>query len=351
MADGLRMAAAFAVALLGTWLAVPLAVRLASRTAFYDRPGGYKEHRQPTPYLGGAAVIAGFLAAAAIFADGLSGLRLAALCALALLAVGTLDDRVNLGISARLAVEVGVAVALFASDEGWQVASADWVNLAITILWVVGLINAFNLMDNLDGAASTVAAVSAAGTGALALVESDAILAAVCLSLAGACAGFLPSNLARPSKIFLGDGGSMPIGFILAAATMALPHDASGGLAVAVSALLVGLPLLDTAMVVLSRLHRGVSPFRGGRDHMTHRLVKQLGSERHVAAALAVTQGIMCAAAIALHGSGSPTVVLGSETLMLIAVVAALASVEPLSRLGHRIRRAISPARPTRPVG
>ena len=191
MADGLRMAAAFAVALLGTWLAVPLAVRLASRTAFYDRPGGYKEHRQPTPYLGGAAVIAGFLAAAAIFADGLSGLRLAALGALALLAVGTLDDRVNLGISARLAVEVGVAVALFASDEGWQVASADWVNLAITILWVVGLINAFNLMDNLDGAASTVAAVSAAGTGALALVESDAILAAVCLSLAGACAGFL----------------------------------------------------------------------------------------------------------------------------------------------------------------
>ena len=95
-------------------------------------------------------------------------------------------------------------------------AASDAANLLLTALWVIGVVNAFNLMDNLDGAAASVAAVSAACVGALAVIGDDVPLAVIAFALCGALAGFLRFNLARPSRIFLGDGGSMPIGFLLA---------------------------------------------------------------------------------------------------------------------------------------
>lgn len=349
MAEAPRIIGAFAAGLVVTWLAAPVAASLAVRTGFCDHPGGYKKHNRPTPYLGGMAVVAGFLAAALVFTDGLSNFRLPVACALSLLALGTLDDRINLGIAPRLALEVGVAAVLWAGGQGWEVVSADWVNLAITIFWVVGLINAFNLMDNLDGAAATVALTSAVGAGVLALTQSDALLAAVCFSLAGACAGFLPHNLARPSRIFLGDGGSMPIGFILAAATMALPLQSPGGTAIAVSALLVGLPLLDMAVVIVSRRRRGVGVLRGGRDHMTHRLFNHLGSEREVAGVLVLGQGALCVIAGVLYHNGNRVVVLSSAALVLVAAAIVLVAIDPLARFGRRFRRdKSSPPRSTR---
>ena len=340
MDDSLRIIAAFATGLAVTYLAVPLAERVAARTDFYDRPGGgYKEHRRSTPYLGGTTVVAGFLVASMVFSETLSGFRVPALCALVMLIVGTIDDRVGLGIAPRLASEVGVGAAVWAAGQGWQLGSFEILDLAVTVAWVVGLINAYNLMDNIDGATATVAGTSAIGIGSLALLENDPMLAVVCFSLAGSCAGFLPHNLARPSKMFLGDGGSMPIGFILAVAVMAVPQGSVGLPALAVALLSVGVPVLDMAAVIISRRRRGAGVFVGGRDHLTHRLFRYLDSERLVAGVLALSQGLLCLIAVLLVQGSNRVLIVGLSAVALGAAAAVFAAIEPIGSGLQRTRR------------
>jgi UDP-GlcNAc:undecaprenyl-phosphate/decaprenyl-phosphate GlcNAc-1-phosphate transferase len=308
MPDELRITGAFAVALLVTLAATPVARSVAIRTNFYDQPVGYKGHRCPTPYLGGAAVLAGFVLAALAFADVFSRYAALLVCVIGLFAVGTADDRFSLGVFARLGVQVASALVLWAAGIGWQLFSNDAANAAVTIVWVVGLINALNLMDNLDGATGTVAAVCSAGAGALALIQGDAVLAALALALSGACAGFLPYNLANPSRIFLGDGGSMPIGLVLAAVVMAIPAGPHGSASLLALIPLAGLPILDTTLVVVSRHRRGATVLSGARDHITHRLLGALGSERRVLLTLAIAQALACGLAIGLHQLGDASV-------------------------------------------
>jgi UDP-GlcNAc:undecaprenyl-phosphate GlcNAc-1-phosphate transferase len=296
-----RVAAAFALACAVAMLAAPLARRLALRTDFLDHPVGYKGHGAPTPYLGGLAVMAGFLAAFLLFADGLDDRWALLGGALGLLAVGTLDDRVGLGIAPRLAAQVAAALALWGAGAGWDAFGSDAADLALTLFWVAGLINALNLMDNLDGACSSVAGASALGIAALALINGDEAAAAAAAALAGACVGFLPSNLARPAKSFLGDGGSVPIGFILAALIMGVDGDGLGWAAVLASAPLAGLVILDTTLVVISRRRGGRPVLEGGRDHLTHRVLLRAGTPRRVATVLAGAQLLLCALAIGLH--------------------------------------------------
>jgi UDP-GlcNAc:undecaprenyl-phosphate GlcNAc-1-phosphate transferase len=329
MSGSPRLALAFLAACGVTALLAPLAIRLARRSGFYDRPAGYKGHALPTPYLGGAAVLGGVLVSGALFARDAGAFPATAGGALALFALGTIDDRYGLGPLTRILIEVAAAAALFAGGVGWTLFSSEALNLALTIVFVTGVVNAYNLMDNMDGASGSVAAVSAASLGLLAAAEGSAALGALGLALAGACAGFLPFNLASPSRIFLGDGGSMPVGFVLAATTMALPGTGHLGWAlVPLAVVLVGLPALDTALVIVSRLRRGAGVFVGGRDHLTHRLRAKLGSARRVAVVLASAQAVLCGSGAILSGFGSSVVAAGSLTLVLlgIAVLALLES-------------------------
>ncbi len=325
--EGVRLAAALSAGLLITALATPLVRRLAVRTDFLDRPAGYKQHLRPTPYLGGAAVMAGFLMGAIAFGSGLSRFAPVTLCAVALFGVGTLDDRIGLGIAPRLAAQLAAGVTLWLSGFGWDL-GVDAADLALTLLWVVGVTNAFNLMDNLDGATGTVGATCAVGAGILAISQGDAALGAFGFALAGACAGFLPHNLARPSRIFLGDGGSMPIGFLVAAIVMVGPHESLGWPALLASAPLTGVAIFDTTLVVVSRYRRGVAILSGGRDHITHRLLPLLGSEQRVAWGLAVGQGLLCTLGGILHDLDSPAIVGATVaySMLGIGVIALLES-------------------------
>jgi UDP-GlcNAc:undecaprenyl-phosphate/decaprenyl-phosphate GlcNAc-1-phosphate transferase len=307
--DELRLTLAFGVGLGAALITVPLAIRLAWRTGFLDYPVGYKKHAVPTPCLGGLAVMLAFLPACVLLGGGASQFGVIVVCALGLSIVGAVDDRVGLGPVPRVLAEVAAATALWDAGLAWHVSDSETVNLVAAIVWVVGVVNAFNLMDNLDGAAGTVGAVSAAGAGALAAVEGEILLAALALSLSGACAGFLPFNLSRPARIFLGDGGSMPVGFIVAAAVMESSKQAELGQAVVVAAVLfVGLPALDTALVVVSRTRRGTTVFSGARDHVTHRLLWRLRTPRAVALALGLTQAALCLLGLALFQTTSAAV-------------------------------------------
>src|SRR3954447_1430549 len=305
MRPELSIPLAFLVAALATWAATPLAIRVARATGFLDKPAGYKGHGNPTPYLGGSAIMIGLLVAAVAY-EGVS-MRLGVLgaCAVVLWVVGTVDDKRNISPLLRLGLEIALAVVLYATGNGWSALGIGPLDLLLTIVWVVGIVNAVNLMDNMDGAAASVVGISAAGTGALAIVAGDPTLAALCLGLAGACAGFLPRNLARPSRIFMGDGGSMPLGLLIAGASMKVAS--AGGLGAAgvlEAALILGLVILDTTLVVVSRRRGGRPLMTGGRDHLTHRLRTRLESPRRVAWSLAVGQLALCAATIGVAQAG-----------------------------------------------
>jgi UDP-GlcNAc:undecaprenyl-phosphate GlcNAc-1-phosphate transferase len=196
----------------------------------------------------------------------------------------------------------------------------------------VGFTNAFNLMDNMDGAASTVAAVCAGGIALEELVvgggQGGVVLA---FAVAGACLGFLRYNLrARaPARIFLGDGGSMPIGFIVAALAMSIPVDEPLGWPVLlIAALLLGILVLDTLLVVVSRTRRRVSVVTAGRDHLTHRLQMKFVSPRRVACVLALTQASVSLVAIMAAQMGRTTIVVAALTCLIAggAIVAILDS-------------------------
>ncbi len=232
-------------------------------------------------------------------------------------------------------VEVALAAGLWALGLGWDLGAGAAVDLALTAIWIVAVVNAFNLFDNMDGAASSMAAVVAAGLAVVGVVEGDTWLAVTGAALCGAALGFLPHNLfASPARIFLGDGGSMPLGFAVAAIAMiGVSASTAAWQSLAMGLLLVGIPALDTALVTVSRRRRGVSILTGGRDHLTHRARRRLRNARAVAVTLGGAQAVISALAVVALRNGSAGIV--------VAVVAYLVG---LGRDDRAARRALRDA-------
>ena len=291
---------------------------------------GYKAHTAPTPYLGGAAVLGAMLVAVVLF-DGVAG-RFAAIlaCAALLWLIGTIDDRVNLSPQYRLIAEVAVGAIIWSADLGFTVFGPAALNLGFTILWVVAIVNAFNLMDNMDGACAVVAGISAAGIAAAALAGGDVSLAVMAVAVGGACAGFLRHNLGRPARIFLGDGGSMPLGFLIAALAMALVRGQGlGGGELFACGLFAGLPVLDTTLVVISRLRRRVNVLTGGLDHLTHRLLPRLGTPTRTVAVLGAVQATLVTLAVIADQIGAGALILTGAVAIGMGALALVALESP----------------------
>jgi UDP-GlcNAc:undecaprenyl-phosphate GlcNAc-1-phosphate transferase len=352
MSLGLTAGLSFAVAAAASLVATPVAIRIAERTDFLDHPREYRKHSAPTPFLGGAAVMAAFLLAGLLVAGASGKLLIPLSCAVALWLLGTVDDRITVAPAWRVLAEVLAACALYTSGLGWATRLPDVLDLVLSIGSVVIAVNAFNLMDNLDGACGTVTAMAASGVGVLAAIRGDAAVSGLAFALAGACAGYLPFNLARPSRIFLGDGGSMPAGFLVAAlAMMTARHAAGGNAGLLVGALLAGVPIFDTALVSFSRTRRGVTLVTGGRDHFTHRLLISLRSPRLVAAALALTQASLSALAIVGYELGSNAVAWIALAVFVGGVTAILVLDSPGWRpAGIAVGRSEEPAVPGQPT-
>lgn len=324
MSEGPRLLLALALPALLVFVTVPVAIAVARRTGFVDSPSGYKAHLWPTPYLGGSAVMAAALpVAAGLGHGGLDKYWPLLVGAVILWAVGTIDDRVNISPWLRVAVEIGVAWMLWRQGIGWSFLDSGTANLLLTAFWVVAIVNAFNLMDNMDGAASTIGIVCAATVAALASIGSATALAVIAISLCGSLLGFLRFNLAKPARIFLGDGGSMPVGFLIAATLMAVPMGASTGWAtVAVAGLAVGLPIFDTTLVVISRRRRGAPVLSGATDHTTHRLRALIGTPQAVCALLALVQAILCGFAIEGSRLGNGAVIAFAAVTLAVGAAA-----------------------------
>jgi UDP-GlcNAc:undecaprenyl-phosphate/decaprenyl-phosphate GlcNAc-1-phosphate transferase len=344
-----RLSIGFSIACALVYAATPYAIAVANRLSFYDKPVGYKGHTRPTPYLGGAPVMAGFIIALLIAAgDGHKTAPLAGGVAL-LWVVGTIDDRKTVSPSVRVLLELGLAVLVWAMGLGWSLHMGPIFDLVMTCLWVLGVVNAFNLFDNMDGAAGTMALVVSAGAALIGIVHGDVWLAVGAASLGGACLGFLPRNLSFPARIFLGDGGSMPLGFAAAVLVMVAAGTSTvRWQSLLVALLLVGIPALDTSLVIVSRRRRGVSVLTGGRDHLTHRARRFLPSARAVALCLGAVQALVSVTAVLASQGGGSLVVISASVYLLAAasaiVVLETQQVEEFGVVSEATRAARAPS-------
>ena len=300
-------ALAFLISLIVSLGATPLAIRIGHRYRLFDYPVGWKQQARPTPYVGGGAVMFAFFLAVLTVGDDLSRWWPLLLIAAVIGAVGMIDDSRGLPWSARVLIEMGGATFLWAEGLGWSIFSSEAANLIVTNLWVVAVINAMNLLDLMDGVAGTVASVASAGVGVLAALEGDTALAIFAFALSGSCAGFLPSNLRSPARVYLGDGGSMAIGFVVAATIAGLTFEGGTAWLVLMGAIpLFGVPLFDMTLRIVLRRRRGIALLTGGPDSVANWLEARLGTPRMVALALGSTQAVLSAVSIgALRAGGA----------------------------------------------
>lgn len=283
---------AFAVALAASLLATPLVRRLALSIGFLAVPSGRGVHREPTPLLGGVAVFVAFVAGIAAGAEALGTIhagssRLWGVLGGASLVfgMGLLDDRYNLGWFSKLLVQLVAAVLLLAGGNVGPLPLFGPVALLLSLLWIVGLANAMNFLDNMDGVAAGIAAVSSLSFVALGLLSGRPEVAVLAAALAGATIGFLRSNF-PPAKIFLGDAGSLLLGYLLASTGLAVTSPRDTPVALLVPVLALGYPIFDITFVSVTRALRGQSLTQGGKDHTSHRLARVTGSARRTSFAI-----------------------------------------------------------------
>jgi UDP-GlcNAc:undecaprenyl-phosphate GlcNAc-1-phosphate transferase len=202
--------------------------------------------------------------------------------------------------------------------------SGSWINTAVTIFWIVGICNSINFFDNLDGAASGAVAIAALGVFVIAFDRGQELVSALSIVTAGATIGFLMWNKS-PAKIYMGDAGALFLGIIISVATIRLnPGITPTWHSLAIPVMLLAVPLLDTCVAVFSRLARGLSPLTGGKDHLSHRLVRA-GLSRRVAAVSLWSASGVCA--VMAHGvyqfanSRGSLLIAGFAALWVLALV------------------------------
>lgn len=316
----------FAAALALTVGMTPIARRVAWRSGLTDQPTSRKVHTEPMPLLGGAAIFIAVIIALAAFGDRQYVAQLAGILIGATLMsfLGLWDDRRPIRPLMKLAAQLGVVGVLIASGILVQLTGSLALDVLITVLWVMAITNAINFMDNIDGLAAGVAAVAAAAFLILAVQNGQHLVAPLCAAVLGACVGFLVYNF-NPAVIFMGDHGSLFLGFLLAAVGIKLrfpgrPPDTTWMIPVMVLAL----PLFDLTLVVVSRLRRAVNPFTtGGTDHLSHRLIARGATPREAALMvylLACAAGGAALFAAAVAGTAVWAVLVGVVAVALMGL-------------------------------
>jgi UDP-GlcNAc:undecaprenyl-phosphate GlcNAc-1-phosphate transferase len=260
--------------------------RIAISKDVLDRPNStHKSHTSPTPYLGGVAIAIGILiviySTLIMSSAGANNFWLATSLlgpAVAIGVIGLWDDIKNLRPLPRFIGQsiAGVVVAsiLILTNNLGNPTGSTLLDVFITILWIVGICNSINFFDNLDGGAAGTTAISAIGLSILTLNNGQTFLAALSIVVAGATLGFLIWNKS-PARIYMGDAGALFLGVLIATLAIRLNPETQTQLAsFATPLLLLAIPILDTSVAVFSRIQRGISPFKGGQDHLSHRLVR-----------------------------------------------------------------------------
>src|SRR5207253_2966476 len=280
----IRYGAAFILSFVFALYWTPLMRKAALQLGIVDKPDGrLKQHRDPTPYLGGVAVFMAFLLTVGVLTDfGQETLGLLLSGSIALM-VGLLDDFGAMSASHKLLGQTLAALVLVKSGTYIKLEFLPmWIAIPLTVLWILAVTNALNIIDILDGLAAGVAVIAAASIAIANFMAGRSAVAFLCIVLAGSILGFLRHNF-HPAKIYLGDAGSLFIGFMLAALSMNAGYTRANLLAVASPVLILGIPLFDLMLVMWIRWRKGIPLMKGSPDHFALRLRRLKLSVRETA--------------------------------------------------------------------
>ena len=324
--------AAFAVAAVLSYFFTPPVKNFAHKVGAIDVPKDARRmHKKPIPRLGGLAIYGGFLCSILIFGQLDETMLCVLLGAAIIVALGIFDDVLALGAKLKFVVQI-VAAAIPVCIGDLQIglftnlnplSDTPFVHLGIlavpaTIIWIVGITNAVNLIDGLDGLAVGVSSIAAITMLAVALLTGNMPIAITMAALAGACIGFMPYNL-NPAKIFMGDTGSTFLGYMLATVSIMGLFKFYAVISFAVPFLILGLPLFDTANAIIRRVAAGRSPMSPDRGHVHHKLIDMGFNQKQAVAILYAISATLGLTAVVLTSSGEVKAI-----VLLLAVLAAI---------------------------
>jgi len=303
----------------------PLTRQLASRFGLMDKPSARKVHREPIPLMGGLAIYGAFMIALLLFPNlrpHLEELRGIVIGATWLAVIGLLDDRLDLSPWIKFPAQFAAAGIIILSGVRVDLFNNPPLDTALTVFWIVGIINAINFLDNMDGLAAGISAIAAFFAFVLAFSQRQELVSALAAALCGAAVGFLIYNF-NPATTFMGDMGSLVLGFMLAVLGIKLRFPSQQlSASWMIPILVLGLPIFDTSLVVFTRLREGRSPFKGGKDHTSHRLVAMGLSQRRAVISLYLVCGLLGLAAIVVSQSAVETAMLIGAVVAVVAVFA-----------------------------
>lgn len=325
---------AFAVALIVSFALMPAVIFLARRTGALDAPNARKVHKKPIPRIGGLGIYAGFMAAIIFvaikfgFDDEMLKETIGLVVSGSLIVMlGLADDYKNLPAKIKLAGQICAAAVLvmlfdvridFVTDPFGDYLYLDSVAIPATMFWLVGLTNTVNLIDGLDGLAAGVAAIASFTIMLVALEQNFILVAVLTAALAGAAVGFLKYNF-NPAQIFMGDTGSMFLGFMLAGISVTGAVKSVATIALIVPIFALGLPILDTTFAIVRRIRGGVPIFKPDKGHLHHRLLSVGFTQRQAVLLMYVISALFGLSAIALTAVSCQI-----AALILLFVVAAI---------------------------
>ena len=322
------------ISLIAVGLITPVMRLVAKRYGVVDRPSeSHKTHNEPVPYLGGVAIaigVVGITILASFVSDfSRETLFLASsvlVPAIIMGIVGLIDDLRKLSPWPRFIVQslfgIAISALLVATDTLGSPFGNNWIDIPITALFIVGITNAINFFDNIDGGASGALAIAAIFLFILSFQGSQFLIAALSIVLAGSTLGFLLWNK-PPARIYMGDAGALFLGILIASLAIRFdPNPIDRIASFAIPLLLIAIPILDTSVAVASRIKRRISPFQGGRDHLSHRLMRMGFNKRHSVLILWIGSILFASLALAISNASYPierlvTILAGAMWVML----------------------------------
>lgn len=265
---------AFVTATLISYLITPVIRKIALRIGYMDHPMGNKVHAHPTALLGGLSIYIAFILAifTTVKIDANPRLASMLIASTFLLVVGLVDDRMGMMPEIKLLGQFLAAMVVIKAGVRIDFLNNYYLNVIVTYIWIVGITNAFNLLDNMNGLSSGIAVIAAVFFGIIMWESGQLLTALISFAIAGASLGFLKHNFPK-ANIFMGDTGSLVIGFVLAS-TAVMGSWCTDYLttSLAMPLVILAYPIFDTTLVTLIRLKEGRSVFQGGKDHSSHRL-------------------------------------------------------------------------------
>ena len=274
---------------------MPFVRQIALAMGFVDAPAKRKLHSTPIPLMGGVAIFGGAVLILVAYFGRLGNTRVLGLLfgATLIAIVGLIDDRRPLPPLLKFAGQAVAVVIVIALGTRVQLGLPEVVNYGLTFIWLAVITNAINFLDNMDGLCAGVSAVAAAFIILLANLSGQFFVGPMAAAVLGACLGFLRYNF-KPASIFMGDAGSLFLGFLLAQMTLQLKFPENSTFVTwMIPLLILGVPLFDLSLVTIARLRRGVNPLTtAGKDHTSHRLVKIGLSHREAVMAIYLLGGV-----------------------------------------------------------